>query len=115
MDTLTSLCFDLGYGGLLYPPNIWGMELTGLIIFTLLQIQRLDLGRRANRNEHANAIQVFSLFTIFALLFYFYYGAFTTYVLIIDMVVGSIGAFFALCELVLGFISVIKFKKASKI
>jgi len=39
------------YGGLRYPPKIWGMEVLSIVMFYLLQMMRLDLGARANRNE----------------------------------------------------------------
>lgn len=88
---LVLLQFLKGYSRLRYPPSIWMMELFAILIFTLMQAQRIDLGCRANRNEHPKAILTFTIFTLLCCLFYAYFALFTTYVLTIDIVTGSIG------------------------
>ena len=103
-----------GYGGLKYPPYMWELELAAVVIFCLMQFQRLDLGFRANRNEHTVAMVCFSVFTVFSVLFYLFFSTYQTYVLVIDLVVGSIGCFFALGELGLGIYASILFKKNTR-
>ena len=72
---------------------------------------RLDLGRRANRNEHANATKFFMIFSVLACFFYAYFALFTTYVLTIDIGFGCIGFFFAFCEIFISLSAFIQFKK----
>ena len=72
---------------------------------------RLDLGRRANRNEHANATKFFMIFSAMACLFYAYFGLYTTYVLTIDIGFGMIGFFFAFFEIWLALFAYIQFNK----
>jgi len=60
--------------GLNYPPKIWGMEFTVLILFYLLQMMRLDLGARANRNEKKESMQFFTVFTLISIIFYMFFA-----------------------------------------
>lgn len=104
-----------GYGGLLFPPSVWGLEMASICVFFLLQLMRLDLGRRANRNEHANATKFFMIFSIFACLFYSYFALYTTYVLTVDIGFGLIGFFFAFFEILISLHAFIMFNKAEKL
>ena len=101
----------IGYGGLLFPPNVWGLEMASICIFFLLQMMRLDLGNRANRNEHCNATKFFMIFTFLALLFYAYFALYTTYVLTVDIGFGLIGFFFAFMEILIAIPAYFRFKK----
>ena len=78
-----------------------------------MQYQRMDLGCRANRNEHTNATLVFLIFTIVGLLIYLYFTLYTTYVLLFDIVCGSIGVAFTLAELVTGSYTAVVFRRNS--
>ena len=101
----------LGYGGLVYPTGIWEMELGSIFFFFLLQMMRLDFGKKANRNEHRMATGLFVVFSIFALLIYAYFGFFTTYTLIIEIGFGAFGMFFTTFEILVGFYTlIVKFK-----
>ena len=73
---------------------------------------RLDLGSRANRNEHANAMKFFIIFTVLACLFYAYFALYTTYVLTVDIGFGLIGFFFAFFEIIISIGTFVAFKKA---
>mmetsp|Transcript_78759 Transcript_78759/g.109105 ORF Transcript_78759/g.109105 Transcript_78759/m.109105 type:complete len:125 (+) Transcript_78759:154-528(+) len=110
---LFSVTIAKGISGLLYPPSIWELELAGICLFFIMQLQRLDLGYRANRTEHPTAMNFFAWFSLFSCIIYSYLAWFTTYVLLIDIVVGSIGIFFTLCEFVFGLMASSSFKKAS--
>ena len=100
-----------GYGGLLFPPNVWGLEMASICIFFILQMMRLDLGNRANRNEHSNATKFFMIFTFLACLFYAYFSLYTTYVLTVDIGFGMIGFFFAFMEILISIPAYFRFKK----
>ena len=76
---------------------------------------RLDLGRRANRNEHAEALRFFIIFSFFACLFYAYFALYTTYVLMVDIGFGLIGFFLAFCEIILALVAYCGFRKAEKV
>ena len=100
-----------GYGGLVFPPGVWGMEFGSIFFFFFLQMMRLDFGKRANRNEHSFATGCFLFFTVFSLLIYFYFGFMTTYTLIIDIGYAIFGMFFTSFEILVGLIAWIKFRK----
>ena len=101
----------IGYGGLLFPPNVWALEMVSICIFFFLQILRLDLGRRANRNEHSNATKFFLIFSVLACIFYCYFALYTTYVLTIDIGFGMIGFFFAFMQIFMSLAAYCRFKK----
>ena len=102
-----AITFYKGYGGLLFPDGVWGMELFQITVFFLMQMLRLDHGKRSNRNENAFSTLVFVLFTFMSILFYVYLALGTTYVLIIDMGFGLIGVFFAIIEFFFGLVAYI--------
>ena len=108
---LFAIEFYKGYGGLLFPPNVWGLEMTCIIVFFLIQLLRLDLGRRANRNEHATATKFFMIFSFLACIFYAYFALYTTYVLTVDIGFGLIGFFFAFFEIFISLYAYIQFNK----
>jgi len=111
---ILTFCYKLN-GGLKYPPNTWGMEFSAAIIFMFMQFQRLDLGFRANRNEHSIAMFIYTIFTAIAIGFYVYFFRYQTYVLLIEIVVGVIGVFFTLFELALGIAATTKFYKIKSV
>ena len=98
-------------GGLVFPPGVWGLELGSIFVFFLLQMMRLDFGKRANRNEHAFGSGCFVLFTIFSLVIYSYFGFMTTYTLIIDIGFAIFGMFFTGFEILVGLIAWNRFRK----
>mmetsp|Transcript_22365 Transcript_22365/g.29958 ORF Transcript_22365/g.29958 Transcript_22365/m.29958 type:complete len:116 (-) Transcript_22365:59-406(-) len=112
MAFLFAITFYKGYGGLLFPPHVWGLEMASITVFFFCQLMRLDLGRRANRNEHANATKFFIIFSFMACLFYAYFALYTTYVLTVDIGFGLIGFFFAFFEILISIHAFIMFKKA---
>ena len=108
---LYAIEFYKGYGGLLFPPNVWGLEMSCIVVFFLIQLIRLDLGRRANRNEHATATKFFMIFSILACFFCAYFALYTTYVLTVDIGFGLIGFFFAFLEIFISFYTFVQFNK----
>jgi len=111
---ILTFCYKL-YVGLKYPPNTWELEFSAAIIFSFMQYLRIDLGFRANRNEHSVAMRIYTVFTAIAIGFYVYFFRYQTYVLLIDFVVGVIGVFFALFELALGIAATAKFYKIKSV
>ena len=107
--------FFKGYSTLRYPPSIWLMELFAIIIFTLMQAQRIDLGCRANRNEHPKATLIFTIFTLLCALFYAYFALYTTYVLVFDIVTGVIGIFITTIQFVQGIYAYAVFRSQAKL
>ena len=112
---LILITFYKGFGGLVYPSGVWGLELVSIFLFFFLQANRLDLGRRANRNEHTSATASFLVFTLAAIAGYVYFAMFTTYVLVIEIGFGLVGSFFAVMQLIFALASIPKFKKAQQI
>ena len=88
-------------GGLLYPPDIWEMELAGLIILFFLQIVRIYFGFNANRMESSGFSLVFFFLTLFCLLVILHYNLLTTYILFIEILLSIILGSLSVIELVL--------------
>ena len=109
--TLKDLTTFLGYGGLVFPPGIWGMEMFSIVAFFSLQMMRLDYGKSANRNEEPARTGVFLIFTLLCLIIYCYFGFFTTYVLMVDIGLATFGIFFIVGELLLTLCAWNRFKK----
>jgi hypothetical protein len=87
------------------------MEVISIVMFYLLQMMRLDLGARANRNEKKESMQFFSFFTLISIVFYLYFATQTTYVLIVEYIFGLIGLFFPVVELLLSLYAILLFSK----
>lgn len=52
---------------------------------------------------------LFLMATVFSTLFFIYFSFLTTYVLLIELIVGVIGLFFGLMEIILALVATIKF------
>ncbi len=100
-------------GGLLYPPNIWELEFATITFFLCIQLLRLYFGYHANRTEHTFSMSLFLFATLFSTLFFIYFSFLTTYVLLIEMIVGIVGIFFGAVELILSAYATVKFMKAN--
>lgn len=107
MHDLT-LSIDAG-GGLVYPPSIWQVEISTIVFFFLIQMSRLYFGYHANRTEHTFSMVLFLIVTIFSTLFSIYFSFLTTYVLLIEIIVGVIGIFFGVVEILLALVATVKF------
>ena len=99
----------LEVGGLLFPPSIWELELASVVFFFVVQILKINLGYDGNRAEHKISMIIFFGAVLFSTLFFVYYSYLTTYVLLIEICVGTVGVFFNALELILSFVAVIKF------
>jgi hypothetical protein len=58
---------------------------------------------------------LFLVATVFSTLFFIYFSFLTTYVLLIELIVGVIGIFFGFLEIVLGTVATLKFLNANAI
>ncbi len=65
------------------------------------------------RTEHTNSILIFTVVTVFSILFFIYYSFLTTYVLLIEIVIGVIGIFFGTLELIMSVAAIVMFAKAN--
>ena len=99
----------------MYPPSIWELEFATIIFFFFIQVSRLYFGYHANRTEHTFSMTLFLGATMFSTLFFVYFSFLTTYVLLIEMIVGIIGIVFGVAEIVLGAVATIKFQKVNAI
>lgn len=100
-------------GGLVFPPSIWELEIATVVFFFFIQIFRLYFGYHANRTEHTFSMALFLFATMFSTLFFIYFSFLTTYVLLIELIVGVIGIFFGVLEIVLGAVATIKFAQVN--
>jgi hypothetical protein len=103
------LSLNIELGGLLYPPSIWELEIATVVFFFFIQVFRLYFGYHANRTEHTFSMTLFLFATLFSTLFFIYFSFLTTYVLLIELIVGVVGIFFGLMEIGLGLVATIKF------
>ena len=95
-----------------FPEGAWAMELVGIAFLLLSQIMRIDLGMRSNRSEQRTGMAIFLAFSFLVLGFYIYYGFYTTFVIVLDVIFGVMGLFFLLLELILGVVAVATFGPA---
>lgn len=102
-------------GGLLYPPNIWEVEFATIVFFFFIQVSRLYFGYHANRTEHTFSMTLFLFATLLSTLFFIYFSFLTTYVLLIEMIVGIIGMFFGVAEILLSAVATLKFQKVNAV
>ena len=100
-----------GYGGLLYPPIIWAMELHGLIFLCAIQVIRIYYGLAANRMESSKMTCIFIFLTSFTLLPILHYASFSTYVLEIEIFMSIVIAGFCIMEIVLSSFAFVTFKQ----
>ena len=99
----------------MYPPNIWEVEFATIVFFFFIQVSRLYFGYHANRTEHTFSMTLFLVATLFSTLFFIYFSFLTTYVLLIEMIVGIVGIFFGVVEIILSVVATLKFQKANAI
>ena len=99
-----------GYGGLLYPPAIWVMELHGIIFLFIVQMIRIYYGLASNRQESSKMTCVFLFLTSFTLLPILHIASFSTYVLEVEIFMSIVIAAFCVIEIVLSTFALIMFK-----
>ena len=107
---LGAFLFYKWYGGLTYPPVIWGMEFSELLMLGIVQMIRIFYGFEANRQENRVSTVYFLLLSIASLLVIVHYSYMTTYVLMIEILLGSIIVFLLILEILLSLIAIGKFK-----
>jgi len=56
---------------------------------------------------------LFFIATLFSTLFFIYFSFLTTYVLLIELIVGVVGIFFGVVELAMGLYAITVFQKAN--
>ena len=83
------------------------MELAGIVFLFCSQLMRIDLGKRSNRTENKTGMIFFWVFSILELGFYLYYGFYTTFVIVLDIIFGSMGLFFVALELLLALVAIV--------
>ncbi len=109
-----TLGIDAG-GNLIYPPSIWELEISTIVFFFLIQMARLYFGYHANRTEHTFSMVLFLVATIFSTLFNIYFTFLTTYVLMIEIIVGVVGVFFGTVEIILALVATVKFSRTNAV
>ena len=87
------------------------MELAGIAFLFLTQIMRINLGQRSNKTEHMTGIVLFLVFSVFMLGFYIYYGFYTTFVIVLDIIFASMGLLFVGLEILFSLYAMVLFRK----
>ena len=85
---MVAIHFYKSYGGLKYPPNVWGMELACLLIWGFVQLTRLYFGILANRTEAKGETGFFIVLTIATTYMVAHFSSLVTYVLLIEILLG---------------------------
>ena len=70
---------------------------------------RLYFGYHANRTEHTFSMILFLIATLFSTLFFIYFSFLTTYVLLIELIVGVVGIFFGFVEILMATYAIVLF------
>lgn len=102
--------FYKGFGGLAYPPVVWALELLNLILLTVVQIIRIYFGFYANRTESHRHACIFLLLSLLCLVGIVHSSFVTTYVLLIEILFGSIIGALCVMEVVLSLAAFKKFR-----
>ena len=107
---MISVHFYKGYGGLVYPPVIWGMEFSGLLCLCVVQIIRILYSFYANRLENAFAALMSFILTFLSFLVIMNFTFLGTYVLTIEVLTGIVVMILSLLEMILSLYAWKKFK-----
>ena len=92
-----------------FPEGALTMEFVGIAFLYFSQLMRIDLGKRSNVSEHKVGMAMFIGLSVLILGFYIYFGFYTTFVIVLDIIFGVMGLFFVLLELVLSVVAVVTF------
>ena len=98
--------------GLLYPPHIWGMEFAGLILLCYLQVVRINFGFEANRLQHSRDTWKFMFLTLLCLLLVVQFTFLTTYVLLVEILLGCILILLTSAQLLFSLYALTQFEKS---
>ena len=107
---MITIHFAKGNSNLLYPPGVWGMEFAGLIALFATQMARISLGFEANRLESHGYALVFLLVTFTTILVTSQYMFLTTYVLTVEILLGSVLFVMNILEILLSLAAFIIFR-----
>ena len=102
--------FYKGFGGLAYPPAVWGLEFSGLIMLTIVTLIRVFYGFRANRSESRPSAVFFFVLTVLSMLVVIHFSFLTTYVLQVEIILSLILLILCVLELTLAIAGIIRFK-----
>jgi len=101
--------FYKAYGGLVYPPTIWGLELFGLFMLAVVQLVRVYYGFQANRSENQRASCIFLMLTIMSMFVIIHFSFLTTYVLMVEIILSAIILVLSFLELIQSSIALKRF------
>ena len=108
---MIAIHFAKGNSNLLYPPTVWGVELAGLIGLFAAQMARISLGFEANRLESHDYARVFLLVTLLTIVVTSQYMFMATYVLTVEILLGSVLFVMNIIEMFLAITAFYYFKK----
>ena len=95
---------------LVYPPGNFGTEIVGLFFLFILQYVKLRNANTANKTELRNYHIYTILFSIPALMGYFFYLYHQVYSLVFDVALSFLGLCFSGFNLIFSIIAIIKLK-----
>ena len=93
-----------------YPIEIFAFEILLFVILMLIQTTRIFLGSRGNKTESSTVTFFFIMLTLLAVLGNLYFLQVQTYIIVGEVLIGSIVLVFALLEFLFGIIAAIEFK-----
>lgn len=105
--------FYKGFGGLAYPPVVWALELFDLICLSIVQLVRIYFGFYSNRTESHRHACIFLLLSILCLVSIVHSSFVTTYVLLIEILFGSIIGALCVLEVLFSLTAFNKFRAIS--
>ena len=111
---MVTIHFAKGNSNLLYPPGVWGIELAGLIALFASQMARISLGFEANRLESHGYALVFLLVTCTTIFVTSQYMFLTTYVLTVEILLGSVLFVMNILEIFLSIVAIVVFKRKAE-
>ena len=111
--SMVTIHFAKGNSNLLYPPGVWGIELAGLLALFASQMARISLGFEANRLESHGYALVFFGVTITTIVVTSQYMFLTTYVLTVEILLGSVLFVMNILEIFLSIAAFLIFRSKS--
>lgn len=102
--------FYKGFGGLVYPPTIWALELSGLFMLAVVQLIRIYYGFQANRAENRQASCLFFTLTVLSMFVIIHFSFLTTYVLMIEIILSVILLILSVFEMMQSMVAMSRFK-----
>jgi transmembrane protein 216 len=85
-----------------YTPQVFGLEVSGLVPFVILELSRLFLGSRGNLLSDQQSVIIFLGLSLISVFMHLFYLIWQSYVVVVDLVIGAFGLVFLIGQVGFG-------------